>query len=276
MVPVGLETHPTPVVTDPVVVEFCGDDLLGQRPLFRYFRCQGEAPSSIPACPQFRHVLPAFLVEKETGDDTILGKEGPFGQVAMLKNPPAFTIVLAHRAEQPLDRFGRHTVGHPQFPPRHVESFFVPVQVPVKEVGVLVVPQGQLQRPPTPFFVHEDLPAFELGFIAVLDSAERPYRTITCQAPEIRPEDRTGFLELGRMEQALWILDRNVVRVQEQDFSIRTVNHGVRLEFPTVQNSRWMHLPHFPAVDTLHSQRSQKGLHLPIHLALSQIPELDR
>ena len=72
----------------------------------------------------------------------------PFIQVTMLEDPMATEIVLAHRPSQGMDGFARHGVILAPLPPRQMERFLVPVNVAVEEIGVLVHPQGQLQRVP--------------------------------------------------------------------------------------------------------------------------------
>src|SRR5437867_5743110 len=70
--------------------------------------------------------------------------------------------------------------------------------------------------------------------------------------------------------------DWHVVRVQKQNFLKRTMEDGVRFEFPSAQLPDGMLLSHPGSIDALDSERGQEGFHFPVKFARAQMPQLNR
>src|SRR5437870_1938374 len=70
--------------------------------------------------------------------------------------------------------------------------------------------------------------------------------------------------------------DRHVVRVQKQNFLKRTMEDGVRFEFPSAQLPDGMLLSHPGSIGALDSERGQEGFHFPVKFARAQMPQLNR
>src|SRR5437016_2612590 len=98
-----------------------------------------------------------------------------------------------------------------------MESLLVTVQMLVVEVGVLVEPQGKLQRFPAAGFVHNDLASLKLVF------ARRTHATTSPNAPAfwrsaasiIGPKERAETFEFFTVKQVIRVPDRHVVSIEQ-------------------------------------------------------------
>ena len=149
-----------------------------------------------------------------------------------------------HMVPRGINRRPGHGVMLIQLPPSDMKGFLVAMHMLVKN-SECSVPAAQRQGPPAPFLVQNDLAAFDLRLVAVSDAANAPDGPLRAEPAVIRPENGARLLELGPSRTRIPVNQRNVVRVQQQNFLEGRMEHGVGLEFPAVQPSRGMPLSDF-------------------------------
>ena len=131
-----------------------------------WYRPLISADPAIPQSAQAREVGEAFLLEEKSREAFVRTAKIPFVAIAMLEETAAFEVMLAHRVFQGVDGGGGHGERPTQPVPGEAEGVLVAMNVVVEEIGELVVPEGQAQRAPARFLVHQDLPALELRLVA--------------------------------------------------------------------------------------------------------------
>src|SRR5882672_11500526 len=124
--------------------------------------------------------------------------------------------MLAHDPWQSMDRCSHQGVALLQFPKRQVERLFVPMEVLIIKIGILVEPKCKAERVPASLFIYEDLARFKLLLSRRTHSATAPDRNqlLVLAMLIIGPENRPDSMELRSVKQKLGISDRDIVRIQ--------------------------------------------------------------
>ena len=101
------------------------------------------------ACTPFRARSPSIRVLSK--------RRVPFSSIPMLKNPPPFEIMLAHRAVELAHGLRDQAIGRFHLSEGQMEGLFIAVKILVIKVGILIKPKRESQGSPTTSLVHEDL-----------------------------------------------------------------------------------------------------------------------
>src|SRR5439155_12092145 len=190
----------------------------------------------------------------------------------------ALKVVLAHRPCKRFDWRRDQRIFLAQLSERQMECLFVPVEILIIEIRVLVEPKRQAKRLPAALLMHQNLPRFKFVFARLRRTATAPDDPglLVLRIIVVRPEDRSCLPELLALEQRFRIHDRHVIGIKEEDLAEPGVQDRIRLEFPTFKPSRGKLFTDIESFDASDSERLEQTAHRAIHLLLAQIPELNR
>ncbi len=118
-----------------------------------------------------------------------------------------------------------------------------------------------MQGGPAAVFVHDDLAALKLRFIAPRDAAQFPDGAMFFQPAKVRPEDRARGAVLRGVEEEGGIADGDIVGIEQQHLGEAGMDEGVGFHLPAAEPPDRVLLAQLQRIDAADAERGGEGAH---------------
>src|ERR1041385_3864430 len=122
---------------------------------------------SVPFTPEVGQVSETVCFPFEPRHTFVVSVKLPFQTIPVLEKNSSIKVMLTHCPWSPTNGKRRHGVLLVKLSPRQMKCLLIAVNMMIKELRMVVVPEGQIQRVPATSFVDDDLTRFKFWFATV-------------------------------------------------------------------------------------------------------------